>query len=64
MHKVLIGSAITLFVLGLIVLVKPGIEKRVSNWLNKAPFSIEANKVTGLLLVALGIVIYILAIKK
>ena len=69
MHIVLIGSAIILFVFGLILLLKPDIEKRISDWLNRTLFPIEdkmrsSNKISGLLLVALGIVVYILAVKK
>ena len=64
MHAVLIGSAITLFLLGIIILFKPDIWKKISNWLSKPLFSIEANKAGGLLLVVIGIVIYILAMKK
>ena len=69
MHIVLIGSAIVLFIFGFILLFKPDIEKRISDWLNKTLFPIEdkmrsSNKISGLLLVALGIVVYILAVKK
>ena len=66
---VLIGSAIVLVVFGIIMLFKPGIEKKISDWLNRSLFPIEdkmrsSNKISGLLLIALGIVIYALAIKK
>ena len=69
MHIVLIGSAIVLFIFGFILLFKPDIEKRISDWLNRTLFPIEdkmrsSNKISGLLLVALGIVVYILAVKK
>jgi len=69
MHIVLIGSAIILFVFGLILLFKPDVEKRISDWLNKSLFPVEdkmrsSNKMSGLLLIALGMVVYILAIKK
>jgi len=69
MNILLIGSAIILFVFGLILLFKPDIEKRISDWLNRSLFPIEdkmrsSNKISGLLLIALGIVIYILATKK
>ena len=69
MHIVLIGSAIVLFVFGLILLLKPDIEKRISDWLNKNLFPIEdkmrsSNKVSGLLLMVLGTVVYFLATKK
>ena len=69
MHIVLIGAAVILFVFGVILLFKPDIEKRISDWLNKSLFPIEdkmrsSNKISGLLLVVLGIVVYMLAIKK
>ncbi len=69
MDIVLIGSAIILFVFGLILLFKPDIEKRISDWLNRNLFPIEdkmraSNKISGLLLIGLGIVVYYLAIKK
>ena len=69
MSIVLIGSAIILFVFGIILLFKPDVEKRISDWLNKSLLPIEdkmrsSNKISGLLLVMLGIVVYILAVKK
>ena len=69
MHIVLIGSAVILFVFGIILLFKPGIEKRISDWLNRTLFPIEdkmrsSNKISGILLIVLGIVVYILAVKK
>lgn len=69
MHIALIGSAVTLFVFGLILLFKPDIEKKISDWLNRNLFPVEdkmrsSNKISGLLLIVLGIVIYHLAIKK
>ena len=69
MHIVLIGSAVILFVFGIILLFKPDVEKRISDWLNRTLFPVEdkmrsSNKISGLLLVVLGIVVYILAVKK
>ena len=69
MHIVLIVAAIILFVFGLILLFKPDIEKKISDWLNKTMFPIEdkmrsSNKISGLLLIVLGIVVYMLATKK
>lgn len=69
MHIVLTVSAVVLFVFGLILIFKPDIEKRISDWLNKNLFPIEdkmrsSNRVSGLLLVVLGVVVYILALKK
>jgi hypothetical protein len=69
MHIVLIGSAIILFVFGLILLFKPDVEKRISDWLNRTLFPVEdkmrsSNKIGGLLLIVLGIVVYALAVKK
>ena len=69
MNAVLTGSAAILFVFGLILLFKPDIEKRISDWLNRSLFPIEdkmraSNKISGLLLIVLGMVVYYLAIKK
>jgi hypothetical protein len=69
MSIILIGSAIVLFVFGLILLFKPDVEKKISDWLNRNLFPVEdkmraSNKVSGLLLVALGLIVYILAVKK
>lgn len=69
MNIALIGSAIVLFVFGVILLFKPDVEKRISDWLNKSLFPVEdkmraSNKISGLLLIALGVVIYLLAVKK
>ena len=69
MNILLIASAVVLFVFGLILLFKPDIEKKISDWLNRNMFPIEdkmrsSNKISGLLLVVLGVVIYILATKK
>jgi hypothetical protein len=69
MGVVLVGTAVVLCVFGLILLLKPDIEKRMSDWLNRNLFPIEdkmrsSNKVSGLLLIALGAVVYCLAIKK
>ena len=69
MNIALIGSAVILLVFGFILLLKPDIEKKVSDWLNRNLFPIEdkmrsSNKVSGLLLIALGIVVYYLATKK
>lgn len=69
MRIALIGSAVILFVFGLLLLFRPDIEKRISDWLNRNLILIEdkmrsSNKISGLLLMALGVVIYILAVKK
>ncbi len=69
MGVVLVGAAIVLFVFGIILLFKPDVEKKISDWLNKNLFPVEdkmrsSNKIGGLLLIVLGIVIYILAVKK
>jgi len=58
-----------LFVFGIILLFKPDVEKRISDWLNKILLPIEdmmrsSNKIGGLLLIALGMVVYILAAKR
>jgi hypothetical protein len=69
MNIALIGSAVVLFVFGIIMLFKPDIEKRISDWLDKNLFPTEekmrsSNKISGLLLIGLSIVVYILAVKK
>jgi hypothetical protein len=69
MDTVLIGSAVILFVFGLILLFKPDVEKRISDWLDKNLFPVEdkmraSNKISGFLLIVLGVVVYILAVKK
>ncbi|MCX5665672.1 MAG: hypothetical protein NT036_01290 [Candidatus Omnitrophica bacterium] len=69
MDIVLIVSAVVLFVFGVILLFKPDTERKISDWLNKNLFPIEdkmrsSNKLSGLLLIVLGIVIYMLAAKR
>jgi uncharacterized membrane protein HdeD (DUF308 family) len=69
MDIVLKASAVILFMFGLILLFKPDIEKKISDWLNKNLFPIEdkmrsSNKLSGILLIMLGLVIYFLAMKR
>ncbi len=69
MDIALIGSAIILFVFGVILLFRPDIEKKISDWLNRILFPTEdkmrsSNKISGLLLIVLGIVVYMLAVKR
>lgn len=69
MDKFLIGSAIVLFVFGMLLLFKPDIVKKISGWLNKSLILLEdimlsSNKISGLLLIGLGIVVYYLVIRK
>lgn len=69
MSIALIGAAIMLFVFGVILLFKPDVEKRISDWLNKSLFPVEdkmrsSNKMSGILLIVLGIIVYYLATKK
>ena len=69
MGIVLVGAAIVLFVFGVILLFKPDIEKKISDWLNRNLLPIEdkmrsSNKISGILLIVLGIVVYVLAVKK
>jgi len=66
---ILIGSAVILFVFGLILLFKPDIEKRISDWLNKSLFPVEdkmrsSNKLSGMLLIILGAIVLYLATKR
>jgi len=65
----LIVIAIVLFIFGALLFFKPGIEKKISDWLNKNMLLVEdgmrsSNKISGLLLIALGIVICYLVVKK
>jgi len=69
MNTVLIGSAVIIFVFGIILLFKPDFEKKISDWLNRNLIPIEdkmrsSNKLSGMLLMLLSIVIYFLAVKK
>ena len=69
MSIALIGSAVMLLAFGFILLFKPDIEKRISDWLNRNLFPIEdkmrsSDKISGLLLIVLGIIVYYLAMKK
>ena len=69
MQIALVGAAIMLFLFGLILLFKPNVEKKISDWLNKTMFPIEdkmrsSNRISGFLLIMVGIVVYMLAIKK
>ncbi|MDP3730516.1 MAG: hypothetical protein Q8R14_03210 [Candidatus Omnitrophota bacterium] len=69
MQIALVGSAAMLSVFGLILFFRPDIEKRISDWLNRNLLLVEdmmrsSNRIGGLLLIALGIVVYILATKK
>jgi len=69
MNIFLIAVAIVLFIFGTLLVFKPGIEKKISDWLNKNLLFVEdvmrsSNRISGLLLITLGIIIYYLAIKK
>ena len=69
MDKFLIGSAIVLFIFGALLLFKPNIVKKISDWLNKSLFPVEdkmrsSNIVSGVLLVILGVIVMYLATKR
>ena len=69
MDIMLIAYAVILVVFGIILLFKPEAERKISDWLNKNLFPIEdkmrsSNKSSGILLIILGIVVYVLAVKK
>ena len=69
MNIFLSATAIALFIFGFILFFKPDIEKRISDWLNKNLLFIEdrmraSNKISGSLLIVLGVVVYYLSIKN
>lgn len=69
MNIFLAGSAVVLFVFGALLLFRPDIEKKISDWLDKVLFPTEdrmrsSNKISGLLLIVLGIVVCFLAMKR
>ena len=69
MKTVLIGSSVVLFIFGIILLIRPDVEKKISDWLNRTMISVEdkmrsSNKLSGILLMVLGVVVYLLAVKK
>jgi uncharacterized protein YjeT (DUF2065 family) len=69
MKTVLIGSSVVLFIFGIILLIRPDVEKKISDWLNRTLISVEdkmrsSNKLSGILLMVLGVVVYLLAVKK
>ncbi|MBI5124004.1 MAG: hypothetical protein HZA72_01135 [Candidatus Omnitrophica bacterium] len=69
MDKFLIGSAIILFVFGMLLLVKPDIVKKLSDFLNKSLFPVEdrmraSHTISGAILLILGIIVFYLALKK
>lgn len=64
-----IVSAVALCVFGALLLFKPDAEKRMSDLLNRVLFSTEdkmrsSNKISGLSLIVLGIIVYFLTVKK
>ena len=65
----LIGSAVILFTFGALLLLKPDIVKKISDWLNRSLFPVEdkmrsSNKLGGMLLIVLGVIVLYLATKK
>lgn len=62
MDKFLTGSAVTLFVFGMLLLFKPNIMRKISSWLNKNVVALEdvmlsSNRMSGILLVILSMII-------
>ena len=69
MDRFLIGSASVLLIFGALLLFKPDIVKKISDWLNKSLFPVEdkmrsSNVVSGILLLMLGVIVMYLATKK
>lgn len=68
MERFLIGSAVVLFIFGMLFLLKPNIIKKFSYFLNKIVFSLEdrmfaAPIISGSMLLMLSIVVFSLAAK-
>lgn len=68
MDRFLIGAAILLFIFGALLLFKPDIVKKISDFLNKSLFPVEdkmraSNIVSGVILIILSVVVYYLATK-
>lgn len=69
MDRFLIGSALVLFIFGILLLLKPDIVKKFSDFLNKSIFPVEdkmraSHIVSGIMLVVLSIIVFYLATKK
>ena len=65
----LIGSAIVLLIFGGLLLLAPGVVKKVSDFLNTAILPIEdkmrsAHAVSGIILVVLSVIVFYIALKK
>lgn len=69
MDRFLIGSAIVLFIFGILLLLKPDIVKKFSDFLNKSILPVEdkmrsSHNISGIILLILGIIVFYLATKK
>jgi hypothetical protein len=69
MDKFLIGTAIILFIFGILLLFKPNLVKKISDFLNKSIFPVDdtmrtAHKVSGVILLILSAVVFYLATKR
>jgi len=69
MDKFLMGSAIVLLVFGILLLLKPDVVKRFSDFLNKSILPVEdkmrtAHVVSGVMLLILSAVVFYLSAKK
>jgi len=65
----LIGSAIILLVFGGLLLLAPGMVKKLSDFLNTSILPIEdkmrsAHAISGIILVVLSVIVFYMAIKK
>lgn len=69
MDKFLIGSAILLFLFGIMLVLKPDLVKKISDFLNRSILPVEdkmrsSNMISGLILLILSAVVFYLAMKK
>lgn len=69
MDRFLIGSAILLFIFGILLLLKPEMVKKFSDFLNKSIFPVEdkmraSHIVSGVILLVLSVIVFYLATKK
>lgn len=69
MHIFLTCSAIALFIFGIILLLKPDLIKKFSDFLNKSILPLEdrmraSNMIGGAVLIILSVIIFYLAAKK
>ncbi len=68
MDRFLVGAAMMLFIFGALLLLKPDIVKKFSDFLNKNVLPVEdkmrtAHTVSGVILLILGAIVFYLAVK-